>query len=376
MSADDFTVVDVETANSDLASICQIGIATFRAGALSGEWKSLVNPEDYFDPINISIHGIDEEQVANAPVWSLVFPEVQHLLSEDIVVSHTAFDRASLRKACAKYGLAEISGCWLDSACVSRRAWSDTARSGYGLASVAARLGIEYKAHDALEDARCAGEILLRAIAETGLSVAQWLVRVQQPIDPAAGGPIRRPGNPEGPLFGEVVVFTGSLSLPRHVAADLAAGGGCQVDPGVTKHTTLLVAGDQDVRKLSGHDKSAKQMKAEELIAKGQRIRILSESDFQQLVSPTGFDPRLQRKKPDPKPKPEFAMPPPAVKRATVTIGLGNVLAGEKLVKDVSVENYAEESALAAQAVQIAPLKAEVVSRWKGLSRFFGKEKK
>jgi DNA polymerase III subunit epsilon len=52
----------------------------------------------------------------------------------------------------------------------------------------------------------------------------------------------------------------------------------------VTKHTTLLVVGDQDVRKLAGHEKSAKHRKAEELIANGQRIRIISESDFQRIV--------------------------------------------------------------------------------------------
>ena len=42
---------------------------------------------------------------------------------------------------------------------------------GYGLSNVAERLGVDFQHHDALEDARAAGEILLRAIAETGLNV-------------------------------------------------------------------------------------------------------------------------------------------------------------------------------------------------------------
>ena len=66
----DFVVVDVETANADLSSICQIGIAGFCGAALVDAWDSLVNPKDYFDPINISIHGIDEERVKDAPTWS------------------------------------------------------------------------------------------------------------------------------------------------------------------------------------------------------------------------------------------------------------------------------------------------------------------
>ena len=70
----------------------------------------------------------------------------------------------------------------------------------------------------------------------------------------------------------------------RHDAAVAAANAGCQVDDGVTKHTTLLVVGDQDIRKLAGHEKSSKHRKAEELINKGQRIRIVGESDFKSIV--------------------------------------------------------------------------------------------
>ena len=45
-------------------------------------------------------------------------------------------------------------------------------------------LGIEFQHHAALEDARAAGEILLRAIVHTGMNIADWLVRVTRPIHP------------------------------------------------------------------------------------------------------------------------------------------------------------------------------------------------
>ncbi|GAJ04330.1 unnamed protein product, partial [marine sediment metagenome] len=85
--------------------------------------------------------------------------------------------------------------------------------------------------------------------------------------------------------FGEVLVFTGALEIPRHEAADMATSIGCQVASGVTKKTTILVVGDQDARKLAGHDKSSKYRKAEDLISKGFLIRILRESDFKELVA-------------------------------------------------------------------------------------------
>ncbi|MGA2085335.1 MAG: exonuclease domain-containing protein [Terracidiphilus sp.] len=280
----EFVVIDVETANADLSSICQVGIASFRDGGLTDAWASLVNPEDYFSPINISIHGIDEYQVKDAPTWGEVLPQVISRLRDRIVVSHTPFDRLALARACDRSNLPRCECTWLDSARVVRRAWPEFSRSGFGLSNVAAHFGIDYQAHDALEDARCAGLLLLRAIAETGLSPEQWLTRVEQPIDPT-GHVHKRDGNPDGELFGEVLVFTGMLSIPRSEAADAAAAAGCRVDGSVTKHTTMLVVGDQDLRKLAGHEKSSKHVKAEQLIAKGQTIRILGESDFLCIVA-------------------------------------------------------------------------------------------
>lgn len=40
----DFVAIDVETANANMASICQVGVATYSAGALVDEWKTYVNP--------------------------------------------------------------------------------------------------------------------------------------------------------------------------------------------------------------------------------------------------------------------------------------------------------------------------------------------
>ena len=293
----DFVVIDVETANANLSSICQIGIASFRDGALVDAWVSLVNPEDYFSPFNVSIHGIDEYMVEDAPTWRGIFPQIASRLQARIVVSHTHFDRLALARACDRFDMAGCECKWLDSARVVRIAWPQFSRSGYGLSNIAAHFGIEYQAHDALEDARCAGLVLLRAIAETGLSPEQWLNRVEQPINSDNHGhglstwqtSCKRDGNPDGDLYGEILVFTGSLCIPRREAADAAAAIGCRVDDGVTKHTTMLIVGDQDLRTLiAGHEKSSKHMKAEELIAKGQSIRILGESDFMRIVAQAG----------------------------------------------------------------------------------------
>jgi DNA polymerase III subunit epsilon len=280
-----FVALDVETANPNFSSICQVGVVAFQDGKLLDSWESLINPEDYFDEMNISIHGITERSVRNAPKWISVHEQLAKWLQGQIVASHTSFDRVALTRASEKNGVSPHMCTWLDTSRVVRRTWPCFAQSGYGLANVANHLNIEFEHHNAREDARAAGEILLRALAETGLSVEQWLERVKQPINPLTAEPIVRDGNPEGLLYGEKLVFTGALSMPRREAADAAAAAGCEVDGGVTKHTTLLVVGDQDICRLHGHEKSSKHRKAEELMAKGQRIRIIGESDFQRLLT-------------------------------------------------------------------------------------------
>ncbi len=282
----DFVAIDVETANSDLASICQVGIVGFENGRVKESWQSLIDPEDYFDEMNVAIHGIDEDTVRGAPTFPQVFDAVSPWLCGRIVACHTPFDLASVARALERYGLGRMECTWLDTARVVRRCWAECSERGYGLENVAGMLGIEYRPHDAHEDARVAGEILVQAVRKTGLTVVEWLDRVRKPIDPSRplSSHVAMAGNPDGELYGNVVVFTGALSIPRVEAAQAAARAGCEVADSVNKHTTLLVVGDQDVGRLAGHEKSSKHRRVEELISKGKAIRILRESDFQRLI--------------------------------------------------------------------------------------------
>lgn len=282
-----FVAIDVETANADLASICQIGLVRYENGVLTDEWESYVDPRDYFAGVNVAIHGIDESIVKGAPRFAELTDTLHSYLAGEVVVCHTHFDRVAIRQAARRCRVDAPACTWLDSARVARRTWKECAWSGYGLGDVCQMLGYDFRHHDALEDAKAAAHILLAAINESGLDVGGWLRRVGQPIELAAGGStpsMTREGNQDGAFYGEVLVFTGTLEIPRREAADLAALIGCRVAAGVTKKTTMLVVGDEDVKKLAGHQKSSKHRKAEELLAKGVAIRILRESDFKELV--------------------------------------------------------------------------------------------
>ncbi len=167
----DFVAVDVETANSNVSSICQVGIAVVREAEIKQVWVQFIDPHDFFDPHNVAIHGIDHNMVKGCPRFEDICDRIA-LYLEGIVISHTFFDRRAVSKAFEECGKSLRYEIWIDSAQVARRAWPDKyALRGYNLGNIACDLGINFRHHDAGEDARAAAEIVLRAHADTKLGI-------------------------------------------------------------------------------------------------------------------------------------------------------------------------------------------------------------
>jgi DNA polymerase-3 subunit epsilon len=165
----DFYSLDVETANFSNDSICQIGIAGFSNGNIVSEYVTLINPQEHFEHYNVKIHGITEKDVKNAPKFYEIYENLISTLQNHIVVCHTYFDKFSLNKACGKYRLDRLPCFWLDSSRVARRVWRQFAHKGYNLLNVCNFLGYTFKHHDALEDAKAAGHIIISACREEGI---------------------------------------------------------------------------------------------------------------------------------------------------------------------------------------------------------------
>ncbi|SHE57086.1 exonuclease domain-containing protein [Dysgonomonas macrotermitis] len=286
----DFIALDVKTANPSLDSICQIGIVKFVDGQIVDSWNLIIDPEDWFDPFNVSLHGITEEMVSGKPKYPEIYNRLKEIVNGMVVVHHTAFDKIALSKINEKYSLDPLPvNAWLNTARIVRRTWEQFKDSGYGLVPVSEFLNIKLKHHDALNDAIATGQILLHAIEKTQIDVLNWLIRVNQPITVRerdyAGykNDIKKEGNPDGDLYGEVAVFTGSFSLPKKDLSIIASQAGCAVDTSFTSKTTILVVGIQNEAALKGAKKSSKHIAAEKRIANGESVRILSEKDFREM---------------------------------------------------------------------------------------------
>ncbi|MDX9724066.1 MAG: NAD-dependent DNA ligase LigA [Myxococcota bacterium] len=84
-----------------------------------------------------------------------------------------------------------------------------------------------------------------------------------------------------GSLSGKLFLFTGTLSsMPRKDAQKRVQALGGSTPDNVVEELDFLVLGDEDMARFQGGWRSSKLKKAEKLIAKGSKLRIIAESEF------------------------------------------------------------------------------------------------
>nr|WP_309504530.1 3'-5' exonuclease [uncultured Roseovarius sp.] len=171
-----FVALDVETANHDRASICQIGVACVRTDNTIETWMTYVDPRTSRWAFT-GLHGISNETVRGAPTFDEVLPLLEASLRGLTVYQHSGFDRSAFRAACAGIALPEPEWDWQDSVTVARRAWPELkGNGGHGLASLKIYLGLSFNHHDAGEDARAAAEVVLHAEGSRSHAPSHFIV--------------------------------------------------------------------------------------------------------------------------------------------------------------------------------------------------------
>lgn len=301
----DFVALDVETANGRRGSICSIGLAVVEAGAIVRREHWLTRPSAAMPGWWFTgLHGIDAAAVRDQPEFDVRVTQLMDVIGDRPVIAHNAaFDIGALREACTEYRLdwpVLTYGCSL---VMARRALR---LISYRLPLVCAELGVPLAHHHtADDDAAATAEIVLTLARRcdagsledlaAGLHIRlgrllarEWRGCVQPS---GCGGPGAPPdanvdADPDHPLYGQTVVFTGRLSSTgRREAWACAARFGAQVEPGVNKRTTLLVIGDDFMGQTVEEFHTGKALHAAKLCAKGQHIEVLTELDWLQLIA-------------------------------------------------------------------------------------------
>lgn len=182
--------------------VIEIGAIRYEGSRPVGEFAQLINPERPIEPRAVRIHGIQDEDVAEAPRFADIRPALDQFLAGALLVAHNAgFDADFLG---LEYRLAlpqaEIGRLLLDNpwACTLQLARRHFHFGYNNLAHVARQLGVPLgRAHRALNDVVMTADVFFRMVRELsqhhGFQTVGDLLHVQ-------GGAIYAPPPPAIPL--------------------------------------------------------------------------------------------------------------------------------------------------------------------------------
>lgn len=103
-----FTAIDFETANKfDPLSVCQVGIAVVENFDIIKVISILIRPpKNYYDPINISIHGITPNMTEYADIFAEAYDQIkEYLIGQDVVAHNMKFDYGCLYESLRRDGI-------------------------------------------------------------------------------------------------------------------------------------------------------------------------------------------------------------------------------------------------------------------------------
>ena len=258
-------IVDLETTGLDSSydEIIEIGALKVNLdnGEIIGEFQTFSNPDIPLDQFIVDLTGITSKMLKGSPGnKDAVNAFLEFAEDYPIWAYNAGFDSGFINKFTDEHRL------FKDILSLARRAFPEL--KSHKLINVVDHLGISTDgAHRAIADCMMSKEVLIKTLK----------YQTKLPKDYEI--------NEKGVFFGKVIVFTGELeTMNRDTASSYASLYGFEIGSGVTKKTSCLVVGTQDLEKLAGHEKSSKHRKAEKLIDDGISIEIISEKKFLDMI--------------------------------------------------------------------------------------------
>lgn len=157
-----YVVIDVETTGgkAEQHRITEIGMVKMVEGKVIDTWQSLINPQRHISRFITSLTGIDDQMVADAPIFSEVTDHLLTFLEGSVFVAHNVnFDYSFFKKEFERAGL----NFRMPKLCTVREMKKAVpGLPSYSLANLSQHFDIEMTQHHrALSDAQAAAELLM-----------------------------------------------------------------------------------------------------------------------------------------------------------------------------------------------------------------------
>jgi DNA polymerase III epsilon subunit-like protein len=166
------TYFDVEYANSNNKSICQLGLMCEdynTSEPFYPERNVYIDPEDGFDDFCIKIHGITADKVKKELSFPAVWKQIEQYFTNAVVIGHNvaSADLDALVKNLRRYNIDIPEFYYICTLDLAREFIPQYTISNYSMSSLCAYFDIDIdNEHNAFDDA-CANSDLLKALVET-----------------------------------------------------------------------------------------------------------------------------------------------------------------------------------------------------------------
>lgn len=308
-----YVVVDIETTGLGSADdrIIEIAAISYEYGKKVAEFQSLVNPEMLIPADITKLTGITQDMVEQAPLLNEIKDEFLDFIGDMPIVGHNAlsFDVPFIKRQLS----VELQNTVIDTLLMARKVFTLLPCHKLDYLNAILELGSTV-AHRAFHDVETTNALLWACLsprryenavnaayldgrmddtklekrsnkAKSTKSASASTRRAFEKIDIKKIVPTSESATVSGPLCGKLMVFTGTLSISREEAMQLAVDAGAVLKSSVSAKTNYLVVGRQDITIVGMEGMSTKEEKAAALNRAGKaNIQVIDEEKFMELL--------------------------------------------------------------------------------------------
>lgn len=288
---EEYIILDIETTGfkPDIAKIIEIAAVKYSSAGAIDTYATLVNPNINIPEKISELTGITQAELDAAPTWEQIQPSFVRFIGNTFLVGHNIkeFDIDFINHALGY----TLNNCMLDTLELARKTFPEL--PNHRLSYLKDALNIDQPiSHRALADVHTTyGVLQACATPEKHISDIKNAPRQEPKKSSQYRNAVKireivpsKSATQSSVLRGKVIVFTGTLSMEREEAVQLAVDAGAVVKTAVSKKTNYLVVGHQDIAIVGFDGMSNKEETAHAINNSGKAyVEIIDEQTFLDL---------------------------------------------------------------------------------------------